>query len=126
MEDIDKLYFKGLTYKIIGCAMGVHNELGPGFLEKVYEKALMIALAESKIRAENQLPLEVKFHGQVIGEYFADIIVENKVILELKATGCIAKEYKAQIINYLIATCIKVGLIINFGTESLEYERFVK
>ena len=118
--------YKDLTYQIIGCAMEVHKELGSGFLEKVYENALLIGLSEKEIKAINQAPLEVKYHEKVVGEYFADIVVDDSVIIELKAVRCISAEHRAQIINYLTATGTRVGLIINFGAKSLEYERFVK
>ena len=115
-----------LTYKIIGCAMEVHKELGAGFLEKVYENALMLAFKEEGILAETQKPLKVKFHGIIVGDYCADIIVEDKILLEIKAVKAIVPEHRAQIINYLTATGIKVGLLINFGSKSLEHERFIK
>ena len=118
--------YSDLTYRIIGCAMEVHKELGDGFLEKIYENALIIALKENCLNASVQKPLKVKFHNQVVGDYFADIIVEDKVIIELKAISMILDEHRAQIINYLKATGIRVGLLINFGSKSLEYERFIK
>ena len=122
----ENIIYGDLTYKIIGSAMEVHRELGAGFLEKVYENALIIALEEKGLSVEHQKQLSVKYHVVVVGDYYADIIVENKVLIELKATKAIAEEHKAQIINYLTATDVKVGLILNFATKSLEYERFVK
>jgi GxxExxY protein len=123
---MEEFLYKDLTYKIIGCAMEVHKELGSGFLEKVYENALIIVLEENGLRAVSQTPLEVKYHGKIVGEYFVDIVVDDKVILELKAVSVIKNEHKAQIINYLTATGMKIGLILNFGAKSLEYERFIK
>ena len=119
------LYEKELIYEIIGSAIQVHNELGTGFLEKVYENALMVALNEKKIKATSQCPLSVYFHGFQVGEYFADLIVEDKVIVELKASEELHNNHRAQLLNYLKATGTKVGLLINFGCEKLEYERFV-
>ena len=79
----EKIIYKDLSYKIVGLAMQVHNKLGYGFLEKVYENSLMILLAENEIKAGQQIPIKVKFHGQIVGEYIADILVENLIILEL-------------------------------------------
>ena len=118
--------YKDLTYDIIGCAMDVHRELGYGFLEKVYENSLIIALREKDIEADSQVPLKIKFHNHIVGEYFADLIIDNKVIIELKAVSSIIPEHRAQIINYLTATKLRVGMILNFGNKSLEYERIIK
>jgi len=118
--------YSDLTYKIIGSAMEVHKELGNGFLEKVYENSLIISLKEKNILVSSQVPLIVKFHKQEVGEYFADIVVEDKVIIELKAIAALRDEHRAQIINYLTASGFKVGLLINFGSAKLEYERFIK
>lgn len=117
--------YKDLTYKIIGLAMEVHNELGFGFLEKVYENALMIQFRKENIKAENQVPLKIYFKNEIVGEYYPDIIVEDKVIIELKAVDKIINVHKAQTLNYLKGTKLKVALIINFGKEKLEYERIV-
>ena len=115
-----------LTAKIHEACFEVSNELGAGFLESVYEKALLIALKDKGLNAKSQFPLNVKFRGIVVGEYFADIFVENTVILELKAVTKLAPEHKAQVINYLKATGIEIGLLINFGNPKLEYRRFHK
>ena len=119
------LYEKELTYKIIGIAMEVYNELGYGFLEKVYENALRVAFKEHGTLAESQRPIEVYFHNEKVGDYFADIIVENKVIIELKAVENLKKIHSAQLLNYLKATKLKVGLLINFSPDGLEYKRVV-
>ncbi len=105
--------------------MDVHNELGCGFLEKVYENALMIALKERGIKAKQQYPIKVIYHGKIVGEYFADIFAEEKVIIELKTVEKISKIDQAQTLNYLKATGVKVALIINFKNPKLEYERLV-
>lgn len=115
-----------LTAKILEACFEVSNELGAGFLESVYEKALLIALKEKGLNVKSQYPLNVKFRGVVVGEYFADILVENSVILELKAVTKLAPEHKAQVINYLKATGVEVGLLINFGNPKLEYRRLHK
>ena len=115
-----------LTRAVIGCAFEVSNELGVGFLESVYENALMVALKDAGIGAESQKPIEVSFRDQVVGTFFADLLVEDKVIVELKAAKAIAPEHQAQIINYLNATVIEVGLLVNFGNPKLEYKRFTR
>lgn len=106
-----------LTEKVIGCAYDVYNEMGFGFLEKVYGNAMMIKLKEKGITAYQQKPINVYFEGYTVGEYSAYIIVENKVIIELKAVSKLSKSHEVQLVNYLKATKIKVGLLINFGEK---------
>jgi len=108
-----------LTEIILGTCFEVKNELGGGFLESVYEKALLKAFREKGIAAQSQVPLSVFFRGEKVGEFFADIVVEGKVIIELKTARALAPEHQAQIINYLKATGMKVGLLINFGPTKL-------
>ena len=115
-----------LTGKIIGCAFDVINELGAGFLESVYEKSMALALRQAGLNVETQKPVSVHFRGIVVGEFFADILVEGKILIELKAVKALAPEHQAQIINYLNATGIKVGLLINVGNPRLEYRRFTR
>ncbi|MDD2852268.1 MAG: GxxExxY protein [Desulfuromonadaceae bacterium] len=102
----------------------VSNELGCGFLESVYHKALLIALMEAGLKAQSQIPLKVMFHGQVVGDFYPDIVVEDDVLLELKAVKALLPEHLAQVMNYLKATGIGVGILINFGNPKLEYRRF--
>ena len=104
-----------LTKKIIGCAFTVYNTLGAGFLEKVYEQALILELKASGLSVRSQEPLSVKYRDQIIGEYFADLIVEDQVICELKAVDVLKKAHEVQLVNYLVATGIDVGVLINFG-----------
>ncbi len=118
------LLYQELTENILGACFEVMNELGAGFLESVYEQALLIALRGRGLSAQSQVPISVQFRREKIGEFFADILVERKVILELKAAKSIAPEHQAQIINYLKATRIEVGLLINFGPAKLDYRRF--
>ena len=106
-----------LTERIIGCAYKVHNELGPGFLEKVYENALRIELAEAGLAVAQQHPVPVRYRGQLVGDFFADLIVEGRIIIELKAVQNLAKEHEVQLVNYLTATGIDDGLLINFGSS---------
>ena len=115
-----------VTQSVIGCAFEVINELGAGFLESVYEKALLLALRQKGLSALSQHPVKVMFRGECVGDFYADIFVEEKVIVELKAVKAIAPEHQAQIINYLNATGIEVGLLINFGNPRLEYKRFTR
>ncbi len=117
--------YKDLSYKIIGLAMDVHRKLGGGFLEKVYENALMILLARERVRAERQAPLRVHFDGHIVGEFTADVLVEDCIILELKAVEALSPAHRAQTVNYLKASGIRVAYLINFGKQSLEYERFI-
>jgi len=121
---IINLQHEQLTQKIIGCAFEVINELGAGFLESVYENAMLIALKEKGIHAQNQVPVRVMYRQQCVGNFCVDVFVEEKVLIELKAVKSITPEHKAQIINYLNATGIEVGLLINFGNPKLEYRRF--
>jgi GxxExxY protein len=115
-----------ITREVIGCAFEVINELGAGFLESVYEKAFLLALRQKGLSALSQHPVKVMFRGECVGEFYADIFVEGKVIVELKAVKAIAPEHQAQLINYLNATGIEVGLLINFGNPKLEYKRFTR
>jgi len=117
------LLYEELTGKILEVCFEVMNELGSGFLESVYEKALIIALEQKGIKATSQVPLSVKFRGKIAGEFFADILVEDKIILEIKAVKALLPEHQAQLINYLKATGKDVGLLINFGKPKLEYRR---
>ena len=125
MHENKEIIYKELSYKIIELALEVHNELGCGFLEKVYENALMILLDREGIPARQQAPADVYFQNQVVGQYYADILVDNKMILELKTVDTIADVHKAQTLNYLRATGFKLGLILNFAKPRLEYKRLV-
>ena len=125
MNEDENIIYKDLSYKIIELALEVHNELGCGFLEKVYENALMLLLDREKVPARQQAPADVYFKDKVIGQYFADILVENKLILELKTVDVIANIHTAQVLNYLRATGLKLGLILNFGKPKFEYKRLV-
>ena len=106
-----------LTNRILCCFYNVYGQLGYGFLEKVYENALILELGEKSIKAVSQSPIPVLYKGKTIGEYFADILVEDKVIIEIKAGKTLMPEHEAQILNYLKATDIEVGLLLNFGPK---------
>jgi GxxExxY protein len=117
----DYLY-KELTSEIIKRFYVVYNVLGFGFLEKVYEKALKYELEKAGFHVERQKPINVYYETELVGEYFADLLIENKVIIELKASESICEEHEHQIINYMKATDIEVGLLLNFGKRP-EFKR---
>jgi GxxExxY protein len=118
------LKHKELTGKIIECAFKVHRKLGFGFLEAVYQNALMIELSKVGLEAAKQKAIKIHYDGEVIGDYTADIVVEDRVILELKAIKEIHPVHEAQLVNYLKATGMEVGLLINFG-DRVEIKRKV-
>ena len=115
--DSQDLKYKELTEKIIKIFYDVYNKLGYGFLEKIYENAMMIEFGKEGIPATSQSPIKVLYEKQIIGEYFADILVDDKVIVEIKASKRLALEHEAQLLNYLKATDIEVGLLLNFGPK---------
>ena len=112
-----------LTEQIIGCAMEVHRRLGPGYLESVYEKALMIEFKLKGLSCQNQVPIQVSYREEPIGEFVADIVVAGSVILELKACQLLHSRHEAQLVNYLVATGFDIGLLLNFGGDSLQFKR---
>lgn len=114
-----------LTEKIIGICFNVHNELGAGFVEKVYENALRIALKQAGFEVQQQVPVEVSFRGIVVGEFYADLVIDHSLIMELKATKKLLPEHQAQLINYLRASKIDKGLLVNFAATRLELKRSV-
>lgn len=120
-----ELLEKDLTEKVIGACFEVSNELGAGFLESVYRKALIIVLLQLGVKASEESALKVFFRDQIVGDFYADVLVENRLIIELKAVKSLTAEHEAQLINYLKATKIKVGLVVNFGRSKLEWKRLV-
>jgi GxxExxY protein len=114
-----------LTGKILRAAFTVHNTLGAGFLERVYSNDLAVELRAQGIGLQIELPLKIKYRDTVVGDYIADLIVEARVLVELKACASLDPVHIAQILNYLRASEIHVGLLINFGRPKLEYRRFV-
>ncbi|MCX6257761.1 MAG: GxxExxY protein [Bacteroidia bacterium] len=119
---MNELLHKELSNKIIKCFYTVYNTLGFGFLEKVYENALIIELVKNGLKAEKQKPIKVLYDSQIVGEYFADVIVEDSIILELKAAEFVIEEHELQLINYLKATEKEIGLLLNFG-KTPEFKR---
>jgi len=114
-----------VTYAINGAVFEVNKILGPGFLEKVYENAMLVELSKRGIKAESQVPINVSCKDQQVGEYVADLFVEDKVIVELKTVNQLEKIHEAQLLNYLKATGINVGLLVNFRHEKAEIKRQV-
>ncbi len=116
---------KELSFQIIGCCMAVHSGLGPGLLEQCYHNALYYELKAAGLSTGYNVPFTVKYRGETVGEYFADLVVENKVIIELKSVKTLAPEHTAQLINYLHISGCKLGLLVNFQVSSLEWKRLV-
>ena len=118
--------YKSETYEIIGAAIAVHNELGCGFLEAVYQEALELEFQSRNIPYQREARLDIYYKGQLLKKHYeADFICYDKVIVELKALSALTSENESQLLNYLKATRLKVGLLINFGRKSLEHKRMV-
>lgn len=114
-----------LTYKIRGCVFEVYRQLGCGFLEAVYEKALLVEFHLRGLQAESQVPININYKGEDVGKYFADLIVNGSVIIELKAQPRIHPAYEVQLLNYLNATGMKLGLLINFTYPRASIKRII-
>ena len=117
--------YEELTEEIIGCAFAVHTKMGSGFLESVYEKCLSIELRKAGLDAQSQEPIEVRYEGESVGDFMADILVEDTVIIELKSVRALNEAHEVQLVNYLVATGKPVGLLLNFGGRSVEVKRKV-
>ncbi|MEM7114502.1 MAG: GxxExxY protein [Chloroflexota bacterium] len=116
------LLHQDLAKVVIGCFYTVYNTLGYGFLEKVYENALVIELRQKGLTVQQQFPIEVFYKGDTVGKYFADLLIEDKIILELKAAKIIAQSHLVQLQNYLKASQIELGFVFNFGPQP-KFER---
>lgn len=114
---------KEQTQKIIGCAMKVHGTLGPGFLESVYQNALALELRKAGMRVECEKRIQVVYEGVVVGDFVADMLVNEQVLIENKAVQVLATAHEVQLVNYLTATGIDIGLLLNFGGARLEFKR---
>lgn len=123
-DDLEEINF--VTEQIIGCAFKVSNALGSGFLEKVYENALTIELLRVGLVVEQQKVLDVFYDGVLVGAYNADLIVNGEILLELKAVRAIDEAHQAQLLNYLKATGLRIGLILNFGSPRLGIKRMIR
>ncbi len=114
-----------ISEKIIGCAFTVSNTLGSGFLEKVYQNALVIELLNEGLEVEKEKAITIFYQGKVVGEYFADILVNQQIIIETKAVQSLNEIHQAQLLNYLKATKLPLGLLINFGTPKVQIKRML-
>ncbi len=112
-----------LTFKVIGMAMAVHTELGPGFSEEIYQRAMALGLHAEGLRYEREYRIDLKFRGTAIGGFELDFVVERAVVVELKAVAALAPVHKQQLIAYLAASGLPVGLLVNFGGARLETQR---
>lgn len=119
------IYEKELSDKIINCAFVVHKNLGYGFLEKVYENSLKLELEEAGLKVKQQVGLDVFYKNKIVGEFRADLVVEDKIVLELKAERRLNQEHLTQLINYLKVSKIRLGYLINFGKNRLEFKRII-
>lgn len=122
---MSEILYKDLSYRIMGAVYKVHNELGSGFLEKIYENALVNELRKNGIKCQQQFPVKVHYDGVVVGDYYADVFVDNKIILELKTVEALTDIHKAQLIHYLKATGVRLGMLINFHSQKVESIRVV-
>jgi len=121
-----ELIYKELTFAVIGAAMEVHRILGPGFLEAVYQVALERELTLRGVPFERQVKLPVIYKDILVGEYFADVVIDKKFVVELKAVSKFNASHQAQAMHYLAATGLRLALLLNFGTGSLEHRRVIK
>lgn len=119
------MIYEELTHEILNVAFEVHNTLGCGFFEKIYENAMLCEFKRRNIESMAQKEMKVRYKGEEVGVYFADFVIENKVVLEIKTVDKISKIYEAQLLNYLKASNYKVGLILNFASTKLEYKRLI-
>ncbi len=115
--------YEEITHKIIGAAYQVFNQLGFGFLESVYQKAMVIELAKNELVVESEKQLKVFYGGQVDGDFYIDLFVENTVVVELKSVQNLVKEHEVQLVNYLNGLKKEIGLLINFGSSGVEVKR---
>jgi len=119
------IIYEELSFEVMSSVFEVHNILGPGFLEKVYEKALVKEFGIRGILVETQKEIRVSYKGNNVGSYYADLLVDGKIIIELKAVDKLSRLHEAQLLNYLKATGIKLGYLINMGNKSVEHKRLV-
>jgi len=122
---MSEIVLEELSFQVMSAVFEVHNVLGPGFLEKVYERALVKEFGLRNIAVETQKEINVSYKNEIIGSYFADILVDGQIIIELKAIPHVLPLHEAQLLNYLKATGIKLGLLVNMGTQRVEYKRMV-
>ena len=121
IEEVPEAY--DLCGQVIGLAMKVHSTPGPGFLESVYQNALIWELRKSGLKPEAETPVSVQYDGQIVGAFAADLLVNDSVIVEIKAIQALAKAHEIQLVNYLTATGLDEGLLLNFGAERLQFKK---
>jgi GxxExxY protein len=121
MEESPEPY--DLAGKVIGFAMKIHSTLGSGFLESVYQSALTLELRRAGLKVEAEKPISVRYEGELVGAFVADLLVNNVLIVETKAIQLLAKIHEVQLVNYLVATGVDEGLLLNFGAERLEFKK---
>ena len=123
--NIDKQKLNVTSSKVIGCAFEVANVLGCGFLEKVYQNALLLEVRRCGLQAEKEKLIQVRYKNQIVGEYFADILVDKTIVIEIKAVKELNEIHQAQLLNYLRATKLPLGLLINFATPRIQIKRML-
>jgi len=121
MEEEARAY--DLCGQVIGYAMKVHSALGPGFLESVYKNALALELRRAGLRIEQEKPISVSYEGELVGAFMTDLLINDTLIIEVKAIQALAKTHEVQLVNYLVATRIDEGLLLNFGAPRLEFKK---
>lgn len=122
---MEGVIYPGLSYKIIACSFAIYNELGSGYVEKYYERALKLEFDKQKISYQEQIPIKLTYNGQPIGKYIVDFVVEGKILVELKRTNQIFPSHQKQVLNYLQALNLKLGLLIYFTNSNVKYSRII-
>jgi GxxExxY protein len=115
--------YEDITHRIIGAAYQVYNQLGFGFLESVYKKALVIELGKEGLKVESEKPLQVYYDGRIVGDFYVDLLVNDEIVIELKSVQNLAKEHEVQLVNYLHGLKKDIGLLINFGPSGVDVKR---
>jgi len=121
----DKVLYPDLSYEIMAAVYEVHNQLGPGFTENIYETALVQELKSRGIACERQKTVHITYKGEIVGTYRLDLLVERKIILEIKAVSTLADVFHAQLLAYLKATNLRLGILVIFGTPKVTYQRII-
>jgi len=115
--------YEEVTHKIIGAAYQVYNQLGFGFLESVYKKAMIVELSKNELKVEPEKPLQVYYDAQIVGDFYVDLLIEDNIVVELKSVQNLAKEHEVQLVNYLNGLRKEIGILINFGESGVQVKR---